>query len=105
MKIAIIGSTQYKDKFIQHKTDMEAAGHEVRLPSLDEHDLSPLGILQSNLDLIVWADEIHLIWDCRSVCTWGDFCMAFALEKPVIPVYLEEKLMKDIIIEYAKKEG
>jgi len=100
VKISIIGSTQYKDKFLKHKKEMEALGHEVRLPALDDRDMDALGVLLHNRNLIEWADRVDMIWDCRSTCSWGDFCMAFALRKPVKAVYLEKKLMRDVILDY-----
>ena len=102
MKIAIIGSTQYKDRIILHAEKMLSEGHEVLTPAFDDHDTDALGIMTYNRTIIEWADEVHVIWDCRSVCTWGDFCMAFALRKPVKAIYLEPKLMKDVILEYEK---
>jgi hypothetical protein len=72
-------------------------------PILDANDYTPLEIMQANLANIKWADEIHLFWDCRSPGAWGDFCMAFALNKKVVPVYLEEKLMRDVVREYGEK--
>ncbi len=100
MKIAIIGSTQYYSKFVSHKADMEKLGHAVRMPALDDHDMDALQIMTFNLNLIKWADRVDIIWDCRSTCTWGDFCMAFALGKEVGIVYLEEKLMRDVVVNY-----
>ena len=79
MKIVIIGSTQYKDKFLQHKKNLEEQGHVVRIPAFDSHpELDDLGICYHNRELILWADEVHLIWDQRSTGTIFDFGMVFA---------------------------
>jgi nucleoside 2-deoxyribosyltransferase len=101
MKITVIGSTQYVDKFEKHKLDMVALGHDVRIPAFDHHpELDALGICKYNRALIEWADEIHIIWDCRSTGTVFDFGMAFALRKPVRVVYLEPKKFEHVILGY-----
>ena len=78
-------------------------GHTVRLPVLDGDDFSELHILERNRDNIEWADEIHMFWDGRSIGAWGDFCMAFALKKPVKLIYLECKSIRNIVVEYCRK--
>ncbi len=102
MKIAIIGSTQYMDMMKSHQIEMIGEGHEPELPYLDGHSEDVMFIMNYNLNLIKWADEVHLFWDCRSPGAWGDFCMAFALGKRVVPVFLEKKLMRDVVEEYGK---
>lgn len=100
MKIAIMGSTQFRERMWDYAETHEL--HECRLPAFDDHKETSLEIMQHNLDLIKWADEVHLFWDCRSPGAWGDWCMAFALGKPVKPVYLEPKSMADAVREYGR---
>ena len=101
MKIAIIGSTQYKDKFIKQQIVLELQGHEVRIPAFDDHpDLDELGVCQFNRECIQWADEIHVIWDQRSTGTIFDFGMCFALQKPIKIIYMEPKTFKGVFEKY-----
>ena len=103
-KIAIIGSTQYYDEMKRHEIEMIDAGHEPQLPFLDGHCKTALDIMLKNRALIQWADEVHLFWDCRSPGAWGDFCMAFALRKPVKAIFLETKSMRDVVEAYATED-
>lgn len=102
MKIVIIGSTQYKEKFLNIKTVLEAEGHEVKLPAFDENPfLDDLGVCEYNRDAIEWADEVRMIWDRRSMGTVFDFGMVFALRKPFKIEYLEEKTFEGVMRKYA----
>lgn len=101
MKIAIIGSTQYKDRFLKHQAEMETRGNIVRIPAFDDHpQLDELGVCQFNRDCILWADEIHVIWDQRSTGTIFDFGMCFALQKPIKIVYMEPKTFRGVFEKY-----
>jgi len=103
MKIAIIGSSHYYDQMIEHKSLLELDGHEVELPTLDHHDVSnELDLMERNRAMIIWCDEVHLMWNQRSWGTWGDFCMAFALHKPVKRVFLETKTMGEVVRLYSE---
>jgi len=105
MNIAIIGSTQYKNKFINHKSFLEDRGHTVRIPAFDDHkNLDELGVCKHNLAMIKWADAVHLIWDRRSSGTIFDFGMTFALGKPLKIVYLESKTFEGVMEKYAKEK-
>lgn len=100
MKIGIIGSTQYKDKFINHKAELEKEGHIVRIPAFDDIKGGALDVCQYNLDMINWADRIDIIWDNRSVGFIFDMGMVFALKKPIKIVYVESKTFYGLIKEY-----
>ena len=104
MKIAIIGSTQYQARMLKHKVLMEAEGHKVQVPAFDSHPgLDELGVCEHNLKLIRWADEIHLIWDQRSMGTVFDFGMLFALRKPFRVIYMEEKTFRGVMEKYERR--
>ena len=104
MKIALIGSSQYTMKFKEVAHKLAMCGHDVRTPVFDSHEeLDELGICEYNRSLIEWADEVHIIWDCRSIGTYGDFCMAFALRKKVIIEYIEPKKLENVMRKYAEK--
>jgi len=76
-------------------------GIEAIMPCLDDRpELDELGIMTANLDMIKWADVVCLVWDCRSPGAWGDWCMAFALGKPVWPYYMEPKRLENAIDQY-----
>jgi len=99
-KILIIGSTQYKDRFINHKFELEFQGHEVRIPVFDDCLWDELKMCEHNRDLIEWADEVHVIWDQRSMGTVFDFGMCFALRKPIKIIYMESKTLRGLMEKY-----
>jgi hypothetical protein len=83
---------------------MEYEGHEVKIPAFDSHpEWNELQIVGYNKALIKWAERIDIIWDGRSFGTWGDFCMAFALDKPVKIIYIEPKTIIKVVEQYATK--
>jgi len=86
-----------------YASQMESKGHKVRLPFFDEDMADELELMERNRENIEWADEIHIFWDGRSPGCWGDFCMAFALRKPIKIVFLEEKTMAGIMRKYERK--
>ncbi len=104
MKIAIIGSHQYKEKFLKHKEELESEGHEVRIPALDDHpELDEYYVCKYNRDMIRWADRIDMIWDQRSLGTVFDFGMVFMAEKLFNIVYVEPKTIKGVMEKYERK--
>jgi len=105
MKILIIGSTQYQEKFFEAKKRLETQGHEVKLPAFDDRPkLDELGVCEYNLKLIKWADKVYIIWDKRSMGTIFDFGMAFALRKPVVLEYLESKTFEGVMRKYERRK-
>ncbi len=110
MKIAIIGSTAYFDKMKEHRIKLMLTDKtgllEVRLPVLDQHhELDELGILTVNREMIELADEVHVLWDQRSLGTMFDFGMAFALRKPIKIVFLEPKTFTNALKQYEAYGG
>lgn len=104
MKIVIIGSTQYRDKIIDHKNEMQELGFEVSIPAFDDfEDYNDLAVAEYNRAQIITADEIHLIWDGRSIGTIFDFGMVFALQKPLKIIYIEPKTIAGIMRKYEEK--
>ena len=104
MKIAIIGSTQYMDKFIEHKKELEKNGDEVRIPALDNFKgMNEIEVCEYNRKNIEWADEVHLIWDNRSVGTIFDMGMVFALRKPLEIIYIEKRTFENVFRQYEKR--
>lgn len=103
MKIAIIGSTQYKENMIDHMRMLESHGHDVFIPALDDHeDLDDLGVCEYNRWIIEQAEEVHMLWDQRSVGAVFDFGMVFALRKPFKIIYLEPKTLRGVMEKYEK---
>ena len=101
-RILIIGSAQYIDKFKEHKKALEREGHQVFIPAFDSHpELDDLGVCEHNRALMEKCDEVHIIWDQRSVGTIFDFGMAFALRKPIKIIYLEPKTFTGVMKKYA----
>lgn len=108
MKIAIIGSTQYLDRMKEHRSILlfQYPCYWVRLPVLDQHpELDELGILTVNREMIEWADEVHVLWDQRSMGTMFDFGMAFALRKHIKIVFLEPKTFTNALKQYEAYGG
>ena len=102
MKITIIGSTQYKQKFLDLKEQLEKEGNEVCIPAFDDHpELDDLGVCLFNREKIEWADRIHLIWDRRSTGTIFDFGMCFMARKPLVIEYLEPKTFENVMRKYS----
>ena len=103
-KIAIIGSTGLLSKMREHKLMLMEYENpcQVKLPTLDK-DVpgSDLELLNRNRAMIEWADEVHIIYDGRSIGTVFDFGMAFALRKPVKIIFMEKKSIKDQMQQYA----
>lgn len=103
-KVVIIGSTQYKQKIEKHRRKLKRKGDTVRIPAFDDHkELDELGVCKYNRELIKWADEVHIIWDKRSMGTIFDFGMAFALEKPIRIIYLEPKTFEGVMRKYERE--
>ncbi len=103
MKIVLIGSTGYREKFDVQKAIFTSMGHEVSIPAFDDHPVfNELELCEYNRLLIEEADEVHVIWDGRSVGTVFDFGMAFALRKPIRIVYIEPKTIAGVMKLYAK---
>jgi len=106
MKIAIIGSTAYKESMLIYKRQLEERGDEVLFPAFDDHpELNELEICEFNRSNIKRAKEIHIFWDQRSLGTIFDFGMAFALEKRIKLIYIESKTFRNVMDMYEKKCG
>jgi|WetSurMetagenome_2_1015567.scaffolds.fasta_scaffold01001_41 hypothetical protein len=93
-KILIIGSISYKNKLLEYKNRYESIEeYEVKIPILDDRDncYAALDIIKKNIEMIKWADEIHMLWDGKSIGTIADWQTAVALGKPVTPIFIEDK--------------
>ena len=105
MKITIIGSTQYKEKFIDLEFKLRCAGHQVRIPAFDDFPgFDELMVCEHNRDAIEWADKVYLIWDNRSQGTVFDFGMCFMARKPLVIEYIEPKTLSNVMRKYAEDE-
>lgn len=100
MKIALIGSSQYQDKFKAVKRMLELKNHTVRIPNFDDFNGNEIEMCMENKKLIEWAERIHIIWDGRSIGTIFDFGMVFAMNKPIKIEYIEPKKIENIFIQY-----
>lgn len=105
MNIGIIGTTAYRDnKMRVHIDKMREAGHQVRMPIFDSDGIrNEFELMTANKDMIKWADEIHVFWDGRSTGTLMDVAMAFALDKPIKIIYLEEMSCRGFLRQYADR--
>jgi hypothetical protein len=101
LKIAIIGSTQYKDKMQKHCDDLKAKGNPALMPVFDG-SLQEYKCCSRNRTNIEWADEIHVFWDARSIGTIFDLGMCFALRKRIKLMYLNPKTLINFVNQYEK---
>jgi hypothetical protein len=102
MKITIIGTTAYQDRMMEHKKGLESKGHNVSLPAFDNFSgMNEFQVCEYNRSKIEWSDEIHVIWDQRSIGTVFDLGMSFALGKTVKIIYLNEKTFPNFLRQYA----
>jgi diphthamide synthase subunit DPH2 len=102
MKIVLIGSSQYREKFERVRDRLESEGHDVRIPAFDSQpSFDDIGVCAHNRSLIEWADEVHVIWDQRSTGTIFDFGMCFMARKPLVIEYMEEKTFRGVMEKYA----
>lgn len=101
MKIGIIGTTSYIERMKKHRDRLIFKKHDARIPAFDYHpELDELGVCKFNLELIQWADQLHIFWDQRSTGTIFDFGMCFALNKPIKLIYLEPKTFRGVMEKY-----
>jgi diphthamide synthase subunit DPH2 len=104
MKVCIIGSSQYRDKILEHKQILEAEGHTVLIPAFDSHpDLDDFGVCRHNCRIIESAERVDVIWDNRSTGFIFDFGMVFALGKPIKIIYIESKTLEGVLRKYASR--
>jgi len=102
--ILLIGSSQYKDRFSEAKESLESSGCKVLIPAFDDTPwLAPLGICDRNLELMEQADEVHVIWDNRSVGTIYDLGMAMALRKKLVIRHIEPKTFEQVMRQYESR--
>jgi nucleoside 2-deoxyribosyltransferase len=101
-KILMIGSTQYAKSMQTYGVQLALKGHEPRIPFLDNDCDKAIDIMNGNLELIKWADEIHLFWSQRTLGTLLDIGMAFALGKPIKVAYYEKKTIMEFLFDYEK---
>ncbi len=101
MKITLIGSTSYNNKFEKYKESLEQQGHKVRIPLFDNDNWSEFDTCDYNRNCIKWADEVHVIWDGRSQGTIFDLGMCFALRKKIKVQYINPRNFTNFIEQYA----
>ena len=101
MKVAIIGTTAYEGMMGDHAAILRHVGHDVRLPCFDLNpDQDELQVCEANRANIEWADEVHVLWDQRSVGTILDFGMCLGLHKKVELIFLQPKTITGMMKMY-----
>ena len=102
-KMLILGSTAYETKIKELQGILESMGHDVRIPMFDTIEgATEMDTAVYNRDLIEWCDEVHLVWDGRSLGTMFNLGMSFALKKPLVINYLEPKNFITFIKRYSE---
>lgn len=101
-RMLILGSTAYEAKIRELQGILESKGYEVRIPMFDTIEgATEMDTAVYNRDLVKWCDEVHLVWDGRSLGTMFNLGMCFALEKPLVINYLEPKNFITFIRNYS----
>ena len=72
--------------------DLESKGWDVHWPHRDTDQLDPTGlrICKDNRSAILASDAVHIVWDGKSQGGLFDLGIAFALNKPIIPISLPD---------------
>ena len=105
MKVLIIGSTQYKERMEKYAAELLGQGMEAMLPAFDDHpEFDEYDICKYNRGLVEAADEIHVIWDQRSLFTIFDLGMAFALRKKLRVIFLEPKTFAGVMRKWEEED-
>lgn len=102
----ILGSTEYQyTRIADHMRLLRLAGHKVYVPAFHDHkNLDDLGVCEHNREIMEKVDEVHVIWNQRSLGTLFDFGMAFAMRKPIRLIYIENKTFKGVMEKYEQKQ-
>jgi hypothetical protein len=100
-KIFIIHSKGLYQMALKLTEKLEAEGHSVYFPLRDTNQNVPIGqICESNKQAIIAADEVRIIWDGTSHGVIFDTGMAFALGKKIKTEYVNEKSIKDLLLNF-----
>ncbi|MFH1978879.1 MAG: hypothetical protein ABII97_00615 [Patescibacteria group bacterium] len=92
-----------KDEIIAYAENMRRKNHDVRCPITDTNQVDELGlrIVEEHEDDIIWADEIHIIWNHGSEGSLWDVAQTrmarrFMPEKKIIVVNVSEVQITDV---------
>lgn len=79
---------EFKEAVNELVAKAETDGHKVHYPPRDTFQIDETGldICDANLKAIQEADAVVITWDGKSTGSLFDLGMAFALDKPVIPM-------------------
>jgi len=82
VRLATEHSTTFASSYVKR---LEDNGHKVFWPQRDVNQSDPTGvkIVETELDAIRDADEVHIIWNKNSVGSHFDLGAAMALNKPI----------------------
>jgi nucleoside 2-deoxyribosyltransferase len=71
-----------------HTASLEAMGHKVHFPPRDAPQDCKTGrsICEAHLKAMRACDSVHVLWDVDSKGSHFDLGMAYALNKPIVPV-------------------
>jgi len=98
-KIYIAHSLGYSERVLHYVKFLESLGHLVYFPMRDtkQEGTTPRDVLRQNLAGIIWADEVHVIWNGKSYGTIFDLGNTYALGKPIRIIHvrtIEEEMSK-----------
>jgi len=85
-------SEEQKNRMMSYITDLENKGLKVYYPARDTNQIDPIGfrICTDNKNAIDLSKEIHIFWDKTSNGSLFDLGIAFALNKQLTVVNLED---------------
>lgn len=91
-----------KKKILAYAKNLKEKGHEVRCPISDTNQVDELGlrIVEEHEDDIIWADEVHIIWNPISEGSLWDVAQSrmarrFMPEKKIVVVNASEVQITD----------
>lgn len=91
-----------KKKILTYAENLKEKGHEVRCPISDTNQIDELGlrIVEEHEDDIIWADEVHVIWNPASEGSLWDVAQSrmarrFMPEKKIVVVNASEVKITD----------
>ena len=90
---------EVRKKLEDYAKSLEKKGYVVHLPHRDtDQENTSIGICNQNVQMICWADEIHIFFDPNSTGSYFDMGAAFAFGKTI-------KVIETVAFDYVDEKG